>query len=648
MQPIKPPIIDLAGYAVLKVDLNGMLGNVFTAYCVGNRRSAFRAALRDTHKKGTLIGELGRMYAEILSNPLRWVGLDTASNAVDVKERIDSMLETVAAFLMAVQTPYEMVPDIGKKNMDELKDLSGWTSDLRVAPGLGFPRRLLNVSAKHGLDQSDGFHLTMPASEFNAAIAAACMLSDLGRYTTDTIPAPKDVGQHEARQQPFGAAFAYTEQMEELGAMLLLYAVQGTLLTLWTQKRWEETSHQLAWVSEEAARTALDTRARIRDVLYTLPMHPLVSFIAHSLQTGRIATYQGDHDLIYKLHHRRETGATESEMRDGIVCAAIDDVVKCGSTNWEPPGNGDANKPITYGTLYRMVRAWNRLTDRWKGIADRLGWRSLSGDVGTVVASGADFILTDGLGYSDSPVGGLLGLRPVISIGNIKVTGFARRFDANWNVGEEENRISTSVMVVDGFQGDTCNESVMERLFIPMGMWMGESDVQVMFHSNVLHDPIGRRTVDFFEKQSPDGFVTVYYTDAAQSAALLGDSKFVQTSWDGWATGKEALNTQELFLSSYGPENVKPIAKTHFYSRSRFLHRFPVRMCRNSKFEWFNAFGHFKEEQEFDGNVLFNEEVRVTTGTGELEAIVQVAPVMDTLGAKLPAGVTDQIALKSE
>lgn len=633
MEPITPKIIDLPGYAVLQFDLNCAVGNTFTAYCAGNRRSAFRADMEPA--------AMLSMLTNVMEAPLDWVGLDTMSKMIDYRERIKGIHEYIATFLGALQTPYEMVNDLGMTNLAEFGAIEGFELNYVSAPGFGYPRPLLSLLARSDLDSTKGYHLVSPSSAFSLSIAQALMTTDLGRYTTDLVPAAGPVGVHDNKSQPFGTAFAFTEQMEELAATLLLYCVQGTLLSAHVQRRWEETSHQLAWVTEEASRTALEARARMRDVIYALPMHPLMMYIASAFQTGRIKTYQGEHDLLYRPTPRPVSKEPISEMRDALICAAVADLIACKAVDWD--GTDESKLPKSYGEMYRLIRTWNRLTDRWPGIARKLGWQTVRGDMGTVVASGADFILTDGLGYSDPPTAGLLGIRPVIAVSNVKVTGFVRRFDADWNIGDD--RITYNTMVIDGFQGDTCNDAVLERLFIPTGMWMGEDDVVVLYHSAVVRDPLGTKTIEYYIKQSPGGYVRLYYTDAEVKAKVSDGTSFKQTTWDGWSEGKHKAKVQALMLECYGPDNVEVNEKVQFYHRERFYHRFPTKMCRGNHFEWWNAYGHFKEEQEFDGNVAFNEKIDINLGTGDLEAIVQSAPVQNTLGAKLPAGTTEQVKL---
>lgn len=640
MQPIKPPTIDLPGYAALAVKLPTMVSNVFELYCAGNRRPAFRATVTSS--------DLSEMQTSVLADPKKWIGLDTMiSNPTDAKERIKAMDRALRKMIAALQVPFELVQDIGKTNKTELVNTPGWSQQFFSTPSVGYARSKVTMSAKSLLTKDDSFKLESPTSPFSSAISRALFTMDRGRYTTELIPVVEKVGGHDARSL-FGGGFALTDQIEEIASMLLLYAVQGTVLSAWANRRWEETSYQLAWVTEETARVALEARARAKDAIYAIPMHPLISYIANSMQTGRIETYQGDHDITYRTTERPEQPDNTSAMRTGICEEAIRDMVQCEPALWD--GDEERQSPISYGELFRLMRTWNRLTDRWPKIASKLGWTNLRGDVGTIVARGADFILTDGLGYSGSPTAAVLGLRPVISIANIKVAGFARRYSSDWNIGED--RIKQSTLVVDGFQGDTCEDAFLERLFLPTGMWMGEDSVQVMYHSAVMQDPIGKRTVHHFSEKSPSGYVGLHYTDSSVEARVGKDSNWIQTAWDGWAVGKDKDEVQTMLLVGYsttGPNgttsDVEPMENVQFYHRSRFFHRFIAEISHDGELEWYNAYGQFCELQKFDGNVAFDDQISITTGTGELEAVIQTAPVMSTLGAKLPAGTTEQVTL---
>jgi hypothetical protein len=625
---------------------------------------------------------------------------------LETKEKWKKLQDLIGQFGAYLESLPELVQDIGRTNFEEL-DLLGWGSEWVESPSLGYARKYKYMNAQTGIEKADGLLITSPCSEFNIRLALTLMLLDLGRYGPDLLPKPVPVDGFDPRDQPWGVYLSGEEQLLQIRGLFILYLIQGTIFSAHVNKRLNDRRFELGYALDNRVHAEMDAwRANQEYVLSEaqLPMHPLLSYVAHALQSGTIKTYYGDRDILYRWGARedaaalkKENGDKKIEIPDGIksemgkqmIEAAMADMhllrrqrdngekgAKWGdcyrpspvpAAGEQPPDddNGGAarryspdnvnNEPMTYGTFVRQMKSLGRVFPFIKEYAGKLGWTTLRGDVGQIDQAAADFIASDGETYSASATAAALGLRPVISLGNAKVSGFKKRMEYTWNGGdgtavqpEDAGLFLYSTINVDGFQGDTKSREMLSRFYMPAGMSMGGKFADFFFTYTGTDDPLGQEAISWYTDVARDAqYVTMWYQDPIEGIK----KPFNYTSWDGWSYGKRKTAVEEAYQKAY-VEQMKPLAESGFLlADGHFQWRLPVQMTRPNYIEMYDMNGTFTYVFGYDGGILFGGDVTLSVTSADLEAIVQTNP-RDIAERQLahikPSETSDQIKGPSE
>jgi len=680
----------------LEISLELMFSNVMSLYIAGNRRPG--RVLKIESKKITAMIDAGLRSPETWMNAVLKID---QTDFFDSRKRVDKLDEEAKTFVDFLRKRPQLEADFGDclaRDLLDLKDGSEpyWKRESAISPPVGYPRPYLEFdrtptyrvvsdienSLAAGTPPQHGI-TKLPAigSRWNRGIAASLFLADRARLGRHLIPAiGTEVDGLDAKSTPFGTLAAIELQLQQIHSVLSLYLVQGSLLYAHAVKRSVLKAYDLAYAVEPTMRSQLETWRKAYDAALTVPLHPLLSVIANGLQTGTLFTFWGEHECMYFPENVKlpmidpddvcalaSTSALQKLVLDAAsfdsllnpTRVAKDGIVtgSCHLYDWNFEGDTKVANPdgLTYGDFARVVGGAATLTSHWPKIAGHLGWSSISADVGRINAYGSDFMLCDGIGYSKPPAAGLLGLTPVLSAGNQKLFGIARRHDERFNVKNvavtdgindptNPTVITHSVMVVEGHQGSMSGKYSLERLYLPRGMWMGESDI-VRVNSETLtaqDDYIAKEIIDYWTKQQ-SGYVRMDYGPASKTPP----PEFArQTDWDPWAVAVAPTDARSAFLELMGTE-VDPVKDIVFITRKTegavFYHRFLVKMARPNHFLLFNQLGSLIKKVVFDGHVIYNNAVDTSIDTGVLEAVVNSAPALTSSGSK---SVDD--ALKAE
>jgi hypothetical protein len=680
MQPVFPHPIEHVGYAVLPVTIENMIANVINCYIAGNRRPTFRSSV----SMKVMMPLLMRSTQTVD----KWETGDKAGPIqLDTKKKVELMNEALVGLFSSLFEFPDYVTDLGAANAASLLNTAsqkegnisiGWSATKVHVPCLGYPRDYLHLdrtplelpsggSADQVKRWANGLMLPNTCSNWNLAIGATLLELDRGRFSADLIPEADavDHGKMKPNEQPFGTWRVLNEQLRFTQSWFMLYAVQGSLIMAHAIKRWFNAQYDLAFAVDERAATALAALKVNYEYLLSLPLHPLLSAVASGLQTGSVNTYYGKKDLLYRTNtswHPVLPGTGEStpggDMRLSIVDEAVRDMIlrddAGGRSIWGSCNAGasaDVRAPVSMGELARQIRSATKLTDGWATLASaKLGWTQVNLDVGELNQSAADYILTDGLEYSSSPAAGVLGLRPTLSLGNIKTNGFEVRHDQRFNSltktprddlsvdasaytipsYEGNNLIYHSAMVVDGFQGANGVAETMERSYIPAGMSMGEPDTTPMFAKLQTNSFIFYQLIAWFAKKAP-AYVDEYYEDTVPVAAdLQGVTR--TTSWDTWSASPDASLVRSGYMAAFAGF-LRPASDLRFITRPVFYHRFVVAMARGQALEFYDNYGGFEHYFIFGGAVNYGGDIELPASTSQLEEIVRTAPVKQ---GKLP------------
>jgi hypothetical protein len=667
----------------MSVSIAKMFSNVLNLYIAGNQRTAFRVDL--SHEAIT------SYLAMAAGTPAGWSNAQAESKdfkeniaSLDAKKRIDKIGTVMQAFLKAVFSPPKLIKNYGKDLAADILAMqsSGFSKMFVQMPALGLPYTYIDmdpISVEHDTRELTSEYTTYRTvstchpSAIN--VARALLLSDRGRLSLNNIPDPSGGKGPHGPLETFGRIKVVEDQYDALQALMMLYIIQWPLALVHANRKVNDLRYTIAWELFPRSRPALEIWKTNRDGLLNHSLHPLMSAVVSALPTGRIDAYHGEKDanlLIGGLQHELAPDelARYKSMMDwngndshypllalGLVHEAVKDFISRGEILeiW-----GDCSErptaPIGVGKLSRQILSVKKHIESWPKHATALGWGTISAPIGTMIQCAADFILTDGEDYSDEPMAGLLGLRPVLSLGNIKHLGFIRRYETTFNASFVEGTlpipitaplpiIEWSVMVVDGFQSDTGQPEVISRFYRPAGEWMGETPYVVITSAAVRADPELAKYAEYFD--GPDPEKPARYVDFWYGDGLPDVQNFKQTSWDGYAVGRGYEAVAAAYEKGYAGQLVDG-KTTRLLQRTRFLHRFPVQNARDQFIYFYNEVGEFRYKLGWDGNLVYNSRtITLSKSTGVLETIVAAAPITLTQkGAAALVTPTDQVEVK--
>jgi len=659
MEPVKPVTMPIDGLIVVPVDVKVMVGNVVTNYIAGNRRVAARVDIDPARLIEWLTNSAGSTD--------RWEATSDPPS-MDIKARLDELTPDYMKHLIASlwRNPKPLTDYGVDLQLALLGQPNLWEAEYVASPALGYARPLMRPKPPTGL--AEGFkgvrpytQVPVPCSSWNLAIGFLCAWSDLTRWSAALLPAQNSIaltGGHEAREKPFGTLMAQEAQVKALWQLGTLYMMQGSLLIAHANRRISEEAARIRMGIDVRSRPALLAREENTKLLYGVRMHPLVSAVAHALQGGAIDTYHGTKEALWvygtlrerEADPKAETAAAEAKADIGsaLVSDAMNEFGRKTGDRWGDCAKADGNRdPISVGTLSRQALSLGPYYQGWTNTASQLGWTDVTITIGTLNQLAADFILCDGEWYSREPGAGLLGLSPVLSLGNQKVGGFGRRWQVDFGIGHDsqgENDRGTapieySVLAVNGYQAATGDDSAFERLYIPAGMSMGEADARPLTPEIIVNDPLLGGVIRHWQGRTTSaGYVDEFYREPAGE-----DKGFKRTDWDGYSVATEQGTANASLAAGYVGQ-MKSVIGGRLLYKDRFFHRFPVRRSRGDAISFFSPMGTYLYDLKQDGNVSFNGNLNLPHAAGDLQKIVDSAvPVAASAQIILPS-TSDQVA----
>lgn len=700
MRPVKPRIIPRTGIPFMYADLPTEFSNVIGAHIAGNRRSAAIAPLErsviDKHLYAARNQLSSRTRDSNIDSWLKMIKLDVPNLLGDRMAKLGAELTDWVAGVVGTPVP---IRDFGAWIAIELKKLARsssngdgevkavWRPHAVMSAALGWPREYLLLNSSSGFEESVPaekrgrfFMTTNPCSSWNMDHAKTWTTLDMGRYNISLLPPATKVGLHDPKSRPFGEVFALVEQLKELYAFHTLYLLQGSLMIPHQNERAIRKAIDLIYTQHPTVRPATDRWMEDFEFVLSQRQHPLQTFITSAARTGVLETYYGTKDLL--LHFgalaNGEELRTDQDAQDlddqpahdfnkrehlfydeflqhimaefAIGASDSDEITEqWGSGCSNNLGAESENAPISIPSLARRIRSLGKLGDRMNTIANTLGWGTLSGNIGTINQCMADFILCDGDAYSAPADAGLLGLRPVLSMGNIKYNVFSIRHDDTFNGKGESTQtprdnIEYSTMTVPGFQSPTTMADVVARSYLPAGMWMGEQGADAVHPNTIGREAHFRAFIKSLQAKGQVFNHQYYHVPNMRTKETPVHIRI--TDWDVWAYGgaKEDLIVQ---MGQVYPR-LSTAEEQTFFVRSRFNHRFPVKMARG-RLRWYDEYGQYGFDLDWDGHLEFDDsELALSTGhMSSLQAIVEATSVTSTIEkSQLPSGGQEQIDLQ--
>lgn len=619
------------------------ISNVFNAYFIGNARPQW---MIDYQAKAWTA-----FHTEALK-PLRDWSLDPSQLGLDdIRKKMAKIFEKdhLNSFMKAILSRPLHVPNIGDAMRRDILGTDGWDQRFFWSPGLAYPivRAVFNSDMGYDTEgltttkiESSLMYVPAPGSTFSKNLATTLGLIDRPRFSAQLIPGLGDHGVHKAKDVPVGVSLAFDEQIESMFALGVLYALQGSVFFAHLHSAIYDRAWTDAWNYDANAHTTLTAKKEERDwLLKNVPLHPLLSYIVSAFKpVSSVETYYGKKDLYYRaaaMFHDPNARISDLKrekpnFRDQYLAMALLERTRSNISDTWDFSKPNGNSMISMDSLARRVLATDTVHTHFKEIASKLGWSEggLKTSVGPLRQNGADYILTDGEGYSGPPANGLLGLTPVLSMGNAAYMGQTRRRELFFNVTANET-IQFSLVTVEGHQAPTEDYTMYERTFQPATANMGEDDVTIIRSSTVLEDPVMRGIVEHFAHKW-NRCLHLYYEmqNRLPAPKLEGDEllNVLRSDWD-WAVDADSRESvlataSKLYQNQWFPS----IADGILLRRPKFFFRVPVELAREGHFDLFDELGCWVKPLEFDGGINFVEDDSKLSHDGrEFNAIIEYA-----------------------
>jgi len=698
MRAIPPQIIEIPGHVVQQVNILNGISNVVTLICQSNARPTllkpFTPSVLRAWRRIALL-HAGHPRVDELAKALRATSNNTGS-PIQIFMRYYA---DVAAALVSSPSYYE---NAGAQLAQDLLLSTSWERKYVTSPSLGFPREYLQLTADPDVGlQPFGLPAWVPPTElkinsedpnvsmedkfsddgsFRDAIGQLCMLMDRVAMSEELIPAAKTLVSRDPKEPHWGTARAAIQQSDRLTAIGLLYTHQADAFWLRFSSTLFTLCSQLAQNLFPRERAVLDFAAKVYEAAkQTIPCHPVLDSIAGMYAQVTMSTYYGVRPVAFRhgpdvLEGASPSGSTaadaagtpHSRLVQLLVAQAMAEYARLSSLSqsgvaWPaklleqmapdigpvaisqitPPKGKTTGR--TYGDIVEWLARNERYTTLWPEVVRGLGWGgAVRSPAIQIQAAGADFVLTDGDYYSDNPIAVLSGLRPALSMANLKVTGFPRRFKEDFNTGAtvegslrandggspETLAIMWSTGTVLGHVAAVNGGEAFSRFYMPTGMSMGEMGGEARFHLPGTKDAIGSTVAAYYAGKSAKGYVRHYYGDPLRSTSKQEpDVTYQNTDWDAWAFGASKDRAQEAMLAGYGPDNVDKGAVDRFLFRDRWNLRFPVQMVRTYELEWYDNIGSKTETMAYDGHIVFDDEVNLSQSVAPMDAFANLLQV---------------------
>jgi len=705
MQHIPPVITETPGYVVQPIDFLKTISNVVTAMVYGNARPgtalAFDAdilarwrnvAVRAANTQDLPeILETLRMDSNASRSPERYflqkyaevaaVLLTSPAYMPDVGLNLSAQLQRhgghwnkiwVSSPSLGYARPYLSldcevnvgVQPIGLPEWDLSEEELEFEPEKKSSKGGAATRVALG---------GDGIE-SMP-NTLRHALANLCMLCDRPGFSERLIPDAKSLSTRETKEAHWGMKAALS-QADRLTAVGLLYLLQVD--AFWTRltEPLYQAAFDIAYALNPRDRYVLDFKRTVRtELLRQIPLHPILESIANMFSSVNVATRFGVKPLAFRHGPTEESaqttqvssamlsvGSMRSMLAQQIVADAVIDhgrLRDLSQTQQWPlellhniaPSVGVSNLQSMLGQKkYRShadVIEWlsrnAKYVNLWPEISRSLGWGGAVGAPAILIeAGGADFVLSDGDEYSHTPAAVLSGLRPGLSLANIKAMGLSIRFDPQFNTGpaadattlakgaEPPVKIKWSTLTFDGYMSATKGVEALTRFYMPPGMQMGEQGGETRFVADNA-DPLAKELVQFFADKSPSGYVRHWYGEPLERTSRITDGVFyMRTSWDAWTENTDEKATQETLIAKYGPDNVEIMPSGSpdlFIFRDAWKMRVPVQLARSYDLELYNELGELRLVFPYDGHILFNDVVELNTSTAAVDSYVSLLRV---------------------
>lgn len=594
--PVELPQIENTGYYVAPVPtLNTWILNVINDIAAGARRQISIAAFSpdiEPDKEAPVIVKLltaGRQDPWTWQLTLKDGGLKDVTVASDI-------LSEIQAIFGSLTSDAKPVSDYGNRLQQLLETATamagGCGTTAYAAPALGYARSQPSVAHAPEGDVST-FIAPSPSDRWSMWVAALAFELDRPHMSLKMIPYVSEILHINVRDL-WGQAALGNKRLRKLMAWLMLYNFQGPRLWFGAHEYYNRTSLDIYAAHDSDSHEVINQLVIAYDHVMKHRLSPVFEAIAGATKTckvkGTMGTWPGLFRFTGPAAKAKKGGAVTdpannliSAARIAVSAIAADDAAmpeaaRRARRQWKACAVGDkTNATVDIMTLQARLESVRSFVEEWDALYGELGWdRKVSISVGEIDITGPQFVLTDGHTYSEDPGKALLGLTPVLSLGNVRSGGFSRKHEAR-DFDADSPSFEFSVLVVEGAHSATSEDTVYARVAVPGSMWMGESGTRRITPTAIIaKEPVGAAIIRHYENKSPSGY--------------LGDNYPPQVSgfvWDATAAaiGAKPSTVQGTMLGRYKTINAKSVAEakqTPYYTflgkgvEGVFYHRFAV------------------------------------------------------------------------
>lgn len=696
MQPIRPRTMNIPGTPAITVSPRIMLSNFITMLVTANHRPTMLRPFSPSLMSTWFETATGKAMRNDDSEKLAL--MFSEARAADFKEPMRLFMADYAGVIGGLMLDPEYVPDAGEEMAQRLIESGDWEKIHVTNPSLGYPRPYFMFKYEIGdgvplfgttlkelqdLDWASGANGQKLATrdprsslskQVQSALARLCWNFDRIYMGVNLIPEAKNVGERDSKEPFIGKTAAAQLQARRLTAIPLLYMAQYAALWPRIVSRIDDYATELARLLYPRDEAALTLRTKVRSAaLAKIPLHPLLATFASMFESKvNLSTYFGEKDCLLvpntvSLPSTDVSGSSRSGLAQIAMAAALGDQLRLAAlsstgsgSGWVASVLGDVapNVPATlvneqgaitrgvgFASLLEMLVRISRFVDLFPTVEQQLGWTgaksiSLTG----MEAAGADFVLSNGDYYSDSPAMVLAGLRSSLPIANNKVMGFSRRFDDKFNTGPVYglstplptatdadlglSGIVWSTLTCKGHRANADTDDVYSKFYMPAGMSMGEEGGEARWNDERTADPIGKRVASYYQQMSPSGYVRIDATVPKGVGSRSAVNLFRHaTDWDtAVETSSDPAAAQKELLDVYGVQGTDKTVSLLRY-RDAWTMRIPARLARENKFMWLNEVGNLIRVESFDGNVVFDDHIALPNDVTVIDSLLSLLPV---------------------
>lgn len=690
MRSIHGAALQQAALAVVPINPTRALGNVFTTICHLSRFAADEPSVDGATLRSLLTNTLApRRDWFSLALGGEWVKPEKMEEPLPkdaVRPNYDSfellfakwygnaevlryLHRVIKKMIVGLVGPARVRDDYGMCLMSKLiegspedANFTGFKQMWAIAPASGATREMLkcDIAFQNPLRPFEAPHL---GSRSVTALAHALMILDTWRIKGVMFTPPETIDNIDSRNlKMLGQGKVIEWIVSRFAAFGILYrlAAQRLLRSVHHRARIAaRTLYRQRWGERHADIMAIDDASEA-DYNSKVPNHPLGTYLESAWSTGEVLIEVGRHDAIYFADQPAlsEPDGRITNIREYLQQRKVPDACGdrelstlaylyeshlarlsvygrqtdwCASANWGWTGGDYPENQHLIEVLAALRSDPGLLTDV-TNLARELGWGSLTGKLGTIDFLGADFALTDG-DKSTVPMDQVvLGMTPLLSLGNRKALAITPHLSKGWHAATQGLSTVPFKGVVDVLK----SKIHLERRYLPFSMCMGEEDVSPLnsINSEGSHDRVALEIRSHFSNKASK-YINPFYRDLSPTPPAT--SRVRQTVWDPVGTSRDDDKLPDNLIADWQSaidsqaEDSSDLTMAIRTSGKPFNGRMFLGLARGSVVYVLNQRGMYVDDVAESGTVLFDNDIEPTYDVADTDKFLALTPASNAI-----------------